>query len=96
MPTIKLKIDNQERRIMNVRVKPETEGEEQTVYEVPLPVLSDLFHINGVIYKVTYQRENPFRISAEPTGEVVLEVVQDFARQQAKLDVPEADAKPQE
>lgn len=77
---IKIKYNEKEnRRIMAVRAK---KGEDSKVYEVPMPIDGDEFHINGVIYKINYLRDNPFRFSAEPTGQVVLEVIEDIVRQQ--------------
>lgn len=75
METIAIPFDKKEdRKIMAVKV-----GDEKT-YHVPMPILGDKFHINGIIFKVTYQRDNPFRISAEPTGEVFIEVIESMAK----------------
>ena len=87
----RIKLDDSERRIISVKVKAKSE-EEEVIYEVPMPLLNDRFHINGIVYKVSYQRENPFRISAEPTGEAVLEVVEEFWKsQQASIPPKDAD-----
>ena len=80
MSVIKIKLDDREsieRKIMSVKVKNE---EDTTEYHVPMPILGDQFYINGIIYKITYQRDNPFRISAEPTGAVVMSVIEELAK----------------
>ena len=76
---IRIKLDgSKERKIMAVKVKPEKEEDNTKVYHVPMPIIGDQFYINGVIFKITYQRDNPFRISAEPTSGVVLSVIEEI------------------
>ena len=78
------------RRVMNVkeRFPEEVDGCDGVVYQVPMPIEGDEFQINGVIFKITYQRDNPFRISAEPTGGVILNVIKDIVKaQETKVDI---------
>lgn len=53
-------------------------------YEVPMPIEGDIFQLGGVVFKVVYQRDNPFRIAAEPNGEVILDVIRAVIKEQEK------------
>lgn len=88
MEIIKIKYNEKEdRKIMAVKIAEPVEDEAQKVFHVPMPIEGDEFHINGIIFKITYQRENPFRISAEPTGQVVLDVIQNIVKAQEEAPI---------
>ena len=76
----KIKHDgNKDRRAMAVKAR---DKDSISIYEVPMPMEGDEFHIQGIVFKVTYQRDNPFRISCEPTGTAVLEIIQQILKAQ--------------